>query len=371
MSEYSSGHFDKHLELSPNLDEWDAVITGINMLGEELKATTISRDYFNNIFNSVSDMVFVLDKRGIINNVNAAAVNQLGYDKNNLINKPINSLQSPQRDSFNNILSKIKRTGSSLTKNTYFHTSSKKEIPVSVAVNFLFDEHKRRVAILLTAKDITAQLESDNLILRAIIDTEEKERQRLAKDLHDSLGQQLSAIKFYISATVDATVNEEQKLILIKSNEALARVQADMRNICFNLMPKTLQEFGLIKAVKELCSQIESVEKIKFQISKVNELPPLKKEIQIDLFRIIQEFISNAVDHGKANKVFILFKFKNNYINIILRDNGEGFNQTKLVTKGMGLQNVQSRVKSHNGEISITSAKDKGTKYKIFIPVNE
>jgi len=80
LSEYSLGNFDKKLAMSSRMDEVDAFISGVNMLGEELKDKTISRDYFNNIFNSVSDMVFVLDKDGNIENINHAVTDHLQYD---------------------------------------------------------------------------------------------------------------------------------------------------------------------------------------------------------------------------------------------------------------------------------------------------
>src|SRR4030095_544348 len=89
LSEYSLGKFDKKLRLSPRLDEVDAFIAGVNMLGEELKDKTISRDYFNNIFNSVSDMVFVLDKQGRIENINTSVTNHLEYDLQVLKGKSI------------------------------------------------------------------------------------------------------------------------------------------------------------------------------------------------------------------------------------------------------------------------------------------
>src|SRR5665647_964194 len=87
LSEYSLGKFDKRLTLSSRLDDIDAIISGINMLGEELKAITISRNYFTNIFNSVSDMVFVLNAKGVIEDANKPAEEQLNYEPGSLRGK--------------------------------------------------------------------------------------------------------------------------------------------------------------------------------------------------------------------------------------------------------------------------------------------
>src|SRR5580765_5421954 len=105
LSEYSLGNFNKKLGMSSRMDEVDAFISGVNMLGEELKDKTISRNYFNNIFNSVSDMVFVLNRRGKIENINHAVTNHLQYSLDFLKGKPINYLLDKlQPDWFSKIL---------------------------------------------------------------------------------------------------------------------------------------------------------------------------------------------------------------------------------------------------------------------------
>ena len=222
--------------------------------------------------------------------------------------------------------------------------------------------------ILLTAADISFRIKTENVIIRAIIDTQEKERRRLAKDLHDSLSQQLSAIKFYISSTAELVANPEQKANLMKSNEALTEVMADMRNICFNLMPKTLEEFGLVKAVKEFCNQF-LYKKAQLLLKENNTLPELPYALKIDLYRVIQEFISNAINHGRADIINITFDYRKQILKTVLTDNGKGFD-ISLSAMGMGLKNVSSRIKSHNGSLVLKSVVGKGTTYKITIPLN-
>ena len=222
--------------------------------------------------------------------------------------------------------------------------------------------------ILLTASDISFRVKTENLIIRAIIDTQEKERQRLAQDLHDGLSQQLSGIKFYVSSTAEITKNKMQKAILQKSSKAMGNVIADMRNICFNLMPGTLADFGLIKAVKEFCNYSPYNRKVNFFIKQDSKLPEFSPELKIDLYRVIQEFITNAINHGKANKIIIALRCSRQVLSLRLVDNGAGFNVANS-GKGMGLQNARSRVKSHNGKITITSIINKGTRYLITIPV--
>jgi signal transduction histidine kinase len=95
----------------------------------------------------------------------------------------------------------------------------------------------------------------------------------------------------------------------------------------------------------------------------------MEKEVEIDMYRIIQEFISNAMKHGKATVIRITFNYTAGNVRIMLEDNGKGFKIHKLTGKGMGLQNMESRTKSHNGILNIKSETGKGTKLSISIPI--
>jgi PAS domain S-box-containing protein len=370
LASYSTGNFDKRLTLSPRLDEVDAFIAGVNMLGEELKTTTISRNYFNNIFNSVSDMVFVVDGKGYIQNTNNAVMNQLGYSLDNLLQKPFNNLVAVKTDSLFPETVKSLRRSNAIQKEVSLKGYDGITLPVLVSITHLINEQKKKSGFLITAKDITLQKQTESVIIRTITDTQEKERQRFAKDIHDSLGQQISAIKFYIGTSVNMITDEKQKQILLKSNEALVRVLADMRNICFNLMPKTLETFGLVEGVKELCNQTAVPGELSFRLTGSNEFPRLDKSLEIALFRVIQEFISNAIKHGKAGKIDIAFSYTPAAAKILLKDNGIGFEPDKVRSGGMGLKNIQSRVKAHNGIVQIFSKPGKGTKYELTLPLN-
>jgi len=372
LTEYSVGKFDKRLEQSGNMDDIDAFISGVNMLGEELKDRTIRRDYFYNILNSVSDMVIVVNRGGKIEECNNAGCEQLECGKELIIDSMLDQWQEPGRPSLFTYISQHLKSGKeSVILDSFFSSKTGKRIPVHVVASYMVDEMKKKRTILVTAKNITKQIQSENLILRAIIDTQEKERQRLAQDLHDSLGQQISAIKFYISATAATTADPKNKDILEKSNEALMRVLADMRNICFNLMPKTLEEFGLLKAVEELCNQPAYVGKIRFIRDLSPSFPQLKQHVEIDIFRVVQEFIHNAIQHGKADTIWMKFHCTRTGIRIVLKDNGQGFDLNQGDPhSGRGLQNVRSRIKSHNGEVKIKSAPGCGTEYLLAIPIH-
>lgn len=368
LSEYSFGRFDKRLAVSSKLDEIDAVINGINMMGEELKSITISRDYFTNIFNSVTDMVFILNSRGIIEDVNHSAEVQLGYKAGCLQGKAFNELHHDKPSFFHHIKKQLRNQAAVVVNDGFLYQQQGGFLNVRINASRFNDAHKKKL-ILLTASDTSFQVQAEKMIIRAIIDTQEKERQRLAKDLHDSLTQQLSAIKFYISSITETERKKKEKEILVKSNEALTEVIADMRNVCFNLMPRTLEEFGLVKAVKEFCDHNLRQRHTRFVIRQQQRLPAFSAALSIDLYRVIQEVISNAIRHGQAREINICFSYQRRLLTVSVSDNGKGFD-TERPARGMGLQNVQSRVKSHNGRVLLTSKSGEGTECKITIPVN-
>ena len=255
-----------------------------------------------------------------------------------------------------------------MNNESVLHTNTGKVIPVRINVSHFSDPMKNQY-ILLTATDITFQIKAENLIIRTIIDTQEKERQRLAKDLHDSIIQPLSAIKFFIGSATNLAKSQKLKSILVTCGDALNGLIIEMRNICFNLMPNSLEEFGLVKAIQAFCSRFLFDKKTKIKIEQNCKLPDLSSEINIDLYRITQEFINNSIKHGEASNIRISFICDKKTLKVNLSDDGKGFD-SKGYRKGMGLQNVKSRVKSHKGTLNIISSIGKGTRYNIAIPLN-
>ena len=232
----------------------------------------------------------------------------------------------------------------------------------------MLGERRDSNKLIITAKNISEQKETQNKILKAIIETEENERTRFAQDIHDSIGQQLSAIKFYIGASADRVEDPGQKTILLKANAALIDVQADMRNICFNIMPKSLEVFGLTKTVEELISKNPLLRGMNVVVDIPPRFPRLPIKQEYALFRIIQEFINNSLKHSQADGMQIEFVATKTMVFINLKDNGIGFDLKDLAKKGMGLNHVRSRLKPYHGNVEINSRPGKGTSFSITIP---
>jgi len=368
LSDYSRGSFDKQLSLSSKLDTIDGISGSINMLGEELKEATISRDYFNNIFNAVTDIVMVINTAGIIEQTNASAEMQLGHPAGFLKGKPLSVIKLKELPHFRRLLTCLKRTKTAQYDHCRLKMGNGAIVPLRVNLVYFHDE-QLRYRVLLTATDISFRVKTENLVIRAIIESQEKERARLAKDLHDSIIQQMAGIKFQVSTTAFGIKKISQKQVLLRANNAIGELIAEMRNICFNLMPRSLEEFGLVKAVQEFCGHSFFAGRLKFEIRQPAEFPALPVALSIDLYRVIQEFVNNTVRHSNAKRVIIAFSANRNSLSLLLQDNGKGF-LPREARGGMGLKNVQSRIRSHEGKLELVSTPGKGTRCKINIPLN-
>ena len=208
------------------------------------------------------------------------------------------------------------------------------------------------------------------------IEAEEAERHRIAKDLHDGIGQQLSAIKLYLGTLKSIPPNVDKvvyKTLISKSIDAVDEACADLSNVCYNLMPVTLNICGLVYGIRELAEKIKLSKKVNIDVMTSPYFPALDKTLEINIFRIVQEFINNAIKHGKAKRITIVTEYdkKLKQVCVSLKDNGKGFNVNKKNISGMGLTNVKSRVELHKGEFDLYSSPDKGTSYKIIFPVKK
>jgi signal transduction histidine kinase len=205
--------------------------------------------------------------------------------------------------------------------------------------------------------------------IKAEIDTLENERRRIAGDLHDDIGPMLSAIKLQVNHV--EPVNEQEKAIIEKSGKLMDEVIQRFREIAYDLLPNTLIRKGLITAIAEFANKINDAHSIKISF-RHDENIQLSAASELNLYRIVQEIIHNAIKHAEASEIVIHLYKHNDKLVFNAGDNGKGFNydNTKtLPSAGLGLLNIQNRVTLLNGKLNIESENYKGTNYNIIIPL--
>jgi PAS domain S-box-containing protein len=233
------------------------------------------------------------------------------------------------------------------------------------------NNHNEVINYLVIIKDITERNKMEQLLLKRTIETQEEERERIARDLHDGVGQSLAAIKLQFES-LKANYNQKQDITnqLIVFPEVLQSAIKELRQICFNAMPIVLQEHGLKKAIEELKINMSTPDFI-IKSNYPNNLNPIENSLEISIFRIIQEFINNSLKHSYATEINISLNNTQHHLILNLQDNGIGFNLTDIeTTNGRGLINIKNRVESFQGKIEIKSKHNSGTEFIIEFPLH-
>jgi signal transduction histidine kinase len=211
-------------------------------------------------------------------------------------------------------------------------------------------------------------------LLKAEIDILEKERKRIAEDLHDELGPILSSVKLYIG--VLEPKDSEDTRIVEKASGLLDNAIAEIRQISQNLMPVALQDRGLHDAIHQLVNHIIDTRSKNVHLNSDISALKIDKNTEITVFRIIQELLNNILKHSQATEIKLKLHAKANTLKIRLEDNGVGFDVAlvpgvRANGSGLGLKNITSRVNLLNGKLNIDSHIGKGTFVQLDIPINK
>lgn len=242
----------------------------------------------------------------------------------------------------------------------------------------ILKSNKQKQKILLAEKNEKIQSQKiEDLLkkqeLKSINDmlfAQEQERKRIAQDLHDRLGSMLSMVKVHFKSV------EENIEKLIKdnvtqyetANNLLDEACEEVRKIAHNMSSGVLAKFGLVPALNELISSLSESSKIDVEFIDHGLDNRLENDMEINIYRIIQELFSNVLKHSKASEVSLQILKRNNRLSIIFEDNGVGFTPGDSF-EGIGLTNIKSRITKFEGKIEIDSGKGSGTTITIQIPV--
>ena len=211
-------------------------------------------------------------------------------------------------------------------------------------------------------------MKQQDLATKAVLDAEERERRRIATDLHDGVGQTLSAALMNLNG-LTSNIKEilaSDKITLEKSLALVNESYDEVRTISHQMMPNALLKAGLSAAVREFLSKIDENQlKITLDISGFSK--KLDDQLETVLYRVIQESVNNVIKHAKASKLSIQMRKDDEGIYLAIEDNGVGFNPLQK-KEGIGLQNIQSRILFIQGTVEYDSAPGKGTLVHIFIP---
>lgn len=223
---------------------------------------------------------------------------------------------------------------------------------------FLFKQRqKRKDQELLTLKR-----EFQIKTLESLIEGEEKERLRVAKELHDGVNGDLAAIRYKLSSLLELNNNVIKEAITMIDDSC-----KQVRAISHNLIPPTLENFNLLEATQIFCANLNDVaSEANINFQQVGEAVDMPKKAEVNAFRIVQELVNNAIRHAEASTINVQISAHGNTVQISVEDDGKGFDKDRVQSDGIGLGNVQSRVDYLRASTDFVS-NAQGTSYTIEI----
>lgn len=306
---------------------------------------------FQLLFNTSSDQVFVLSLDGQIAEVNHSVCERLEMKREDLLTHYFKEIKAGSAsEGVMDHIHTIRSKGKHIFE-TELRSKSGRVFPVEI--NCRLVEIDDRPFITCVARNISERQELDKKVRIAIIETEEKERKRFAKEIHDGLGPLLSAIKLYVNELEGLEDDsEEKKEFILHINHIINEAVDSARNIANNITPKILTDFGLTKALSNYVETINATNVIHINTHFVPLEHALTPTLELIFYRIATELINNSIKHANASSIDISLSLSQQRLHLEYRDNGDGFDLQQAIDKGdnhMGVKNIISRVRSMNG----------------------
>lgn len=237
-----------------------------------------------------------------------------------------------------------------------------------VSILLIFNLSKRRVLAEVTEKQ-KMDIEFQSQLLKNNIETQEKERARIAKELHDDIGSQLNVINLSCNVLENSVKSgNDPDVHLSQIRDSLKDCIGRIREISHNLFPPILEKFGLQSALQSLTIDINKTGQVKVNLEIGKDWGKLNLNQELNIYRIIQELISNTIKHAEANQIDITSELSQDDLTFTYMDDGKGFNKDLDKYKGMGLSNIRTRASLLNAKLEMKNNTGKGVCIKLIIP---
>ncbi|HAH22288.1 MAG TPA: hypothetical protein DCL77_00710 [Prolixibacteraceae bacterium] len=313
---------------------------------------------------NISDGIFIC-KNGCLEYVNKAMKRMFGYTDYKMDGLALSHLALPEyQQELKNILS----ISSSVNQLRNIEIECLKKDHSIIYVEILLNYVAKEKVSYGVVHDITDKKQIQKNIVKAIILTEEKEREYFSKELHDGLGPLLSTIKLYLQWSERPKSNKSREEIIHKAEDILEEALTTVREISNKLSPHLLNYYGLTSAIQSFVDKLEETSVLRIDFES-NVSRRLGNEIEAALYRAAIECINNTIKHAGASAISILLNDTENQLHLHYRDNGTGFNleQTLSQKKGLGLYNLINRIETIGGKITLVSEPGNGTDYQIVV----
>ncbi len=339
-----------------------------------------SEERYRELFENAKDAIYVHDLKGIYLKVNRAAERLSGYSREEIVGHNFFEFVAQEHikvvsESF---CDKLNQEGETSYEVDVIAKDGRR-VPVEVSSRAIY-ENGKIVGVQGMARDITERkLAQDALQMfsRQLIEAQEDERRRIARELHDQIGQILTAVKMNLH-TVQQFCNGSEAGVFVKDNiEAVDEALRLVRDLSVDLRPPVLDDLGLVTALRWYADRyhIRTGLNIELFSDLSDQNQRFSREIETACFRIAQEALTNVVRHANASEVLLELSSEEGMLLLIVKDNGVGFDVESLRRRAtraatLGLISMQERAHAAGGDIQIISAPGKGTEVRFILPLS-
>ncbi len=347
---------------------------------EAEKALRESEERYRELFENAKEALYVHDLGGRYTSFNRAAEQLSGYSRNEIIGKHFSNFVAPRslKDVRKNLCKKLDEEGET-TYEIDLITKDRRRVPVEVSSRLIY-ENGEAIGVQGVARDITDRKRAQEALQtysRRLIEAQEAERQVIARELHDEIGQVLTAVRINLQSLQRSAQTGSQPSPIDESlvivDEALDRV----RELSLNLRPSVLDNLGLSSALRWYVDRYARRSGIVADLrSDVEDGCRLRVELETACFRIVQEALTNVARHAQATHVLVRLTRSNGNLDLRIRDNGVGFDVSELLkgptlTSALGLRGMEERAVAVQGHLVIDSAPMRGTEVRAVFPLKE
>lgn len=339
---------------------------------DELRA---SEARYRALFESLPYEVFGISSDGRFREANRLFVKNWG----NVLKKTLTESIREEKvaEIFSELYEKVMKSGTAI-KHEFDFNRGGEIVYYSLIMNPVITEDSRVLGVVGINIDISEQVlairQSKQLSAR-LVEIQEKERARISREIHDSLGQQLTALQLQL-ASISASMDQgcpDAAVMLRETQKTVKQTISTTQNLCYQLRPSLLDDFGLFVALQDFINEFSEKWGIKIDFEHEDVQGLLSAEEETVLFRVLQESLTNILKHSRAKKVYISLSTADANVILSVHDNGIGFDMLELKRAGMGerfgILGMRERVEMVGGEFFIESRLGEGTKITAVVPM--
>jgi PAS domain S-box-containing protein len=344
-----------------------------------------SENRYRQLIENISEGIVMQDKKGLITYANKRFLDMIAYTEEEVLGKPITRFLGGGLLKRKEVQEAAKKDDMSRATEVSWKRKDGDRVFTILSPKNIYNEKEQLKGRISVLTDITDRRQAEKelhrsrellrMLSRHLQSIREKESKRIAREIHDELGQQLTALKMdlsWISSRIDPDDGDAKKF-LQKINAMSALVDKTIQTvqkISAELRPGMLDDLGLVPALEWLAQEFENQTNIQCRLQLHCEMVDLDPDCSTAIFRISQEALTNVYRHAKATKVTISLKEDKHDLVLKIKDNGKGIDADEVFdSASLGLMGMRERVRPFGGSLSITGKPKKGTTLMVTLPV--